>query len=472
MATHDPLTGLPNRTLMLDRGERMLSRARRSHAPLAALLIDLDNFTAINDTLGHAVGNELLRAIAARLDGVVRDVDALGRLGGDEFVLLAEEFSEAADAILIAARLTEALKAPFTLPDSGRTSLTVTASIGIASGERACVEDFLRDADIAMHRAKRDGENRHVLFESGMHDIVQSRMELDMALRSALEHDEFFLLYQPTLDLGGMKPTGVEALIRWNSRERGLVQPGDFIPLLEETGLVVEVGRWVLEEACRQGASWHARGHALGVAVNVSARQLETDEFVDDVRRALADSGLPSQSLTFEITETALMRNPEQTARRLRAIKGPRRARRDRRLRHRLLLLRPPQTVPRRRTQDRPLVRLADERQPRRRDAAAHTRAARQGAVDRDARRGHRAPAAAVAAARSVLRQRPGLPVRATAQRRGHRAVPGELAARRARARGARRPRRLTSATIAAPASRAPEHGRTLTAAARHSDGS
>jgi diguanylate cyclase (GGDEF)-like protein len=321
MATHDPLTGLPNRTLILDRGEQMLSRARRSRAPLAALLIDLDNFTAINDTLGHAAGNELLRAIAARLDGVVRDVDALGRVGGDEFVVLAEEFSEAADAMLIAARLTEALRAPFALADSGHAALTVTASIGIASGERASVEDFLRDADIAMHRAKRDGKNRHVLFESGMHDIVQSRMELEMAMRSALEHDEFFLLYQPTLDLGGMRPTGVEALIRWRSRERGLVQPGDFIPLLEETGLIVEVGRWVLAEACRQGASWHERGLELGVAVNVSARQLETDEFVADVRAALADSGFPAEALTLEITETALMRNPEQTARRLRAIK-------------------------------------------------------------------------------------------------------------------------------------------------------
>jgi diguanylate cyclase (GGDEF)-like protein len=321
MATHDPLTGLPNRTLILDRGEQMLSRARRSRAPLAALLIDLDNFTAINDTLGQAAGNELLRAIAARLDGVVREVDALGRIGGDEFVVLAEEFSEAADAMLIAARLTEALRAPFVLADGGHTALTVTASIGVASGERASVEDFLRDADIAMHRAKRDGKNRHVLFESGMHDIMQSRMELEMALRSALAHDEFFLLYQPTLDLAGMQPTGVEALIRWRSRERGVVQPVDFIPLLEETGLIVEVGRWVLAEACRQGASWHERGLELGVAVNVSARQLETDEFVADVREALADSGLPVRALTLEITETALMRNPEQTARRLRAIK-------------------------------------------------------------------------------------------------------------------------------------------------------
>jgi len=321
MATHDQLTGLPNRTLILDRGEQMLGRARRQHTPIAALLIDLDNFTAINDSLGHAAGDELLRAIAARLDGVVRDIDALGRIGGDEFVVLAEEFSDGADAELIAERLRDALKAPFTLADSEHTQLTVTASIGVASGERTAVEDFLRDADIAMHRAKWDGKNRHVVFESDMQDVVQCRMELEMDLRSALTNDEFFLLYQPTFDLRGMIPTGVEALIRWKSAVRGIVQPNDFIPLLEETGLIVEVGRWVLGEACRQAAVWRDDGHPLGVAVNVSARQLETDEFIDDVRAALARTSLPAGALTLEITETTLMRSPEQTARRLHAIK-------------------------------------------------------------------------------------------------------------------------------------------------------
>jgi diguanylate cyclase (GGDEF)-like protein len=322
MATHDQLTGLPNRTLILDRGEHMLGRARRMRAPLAALVIDLDNFTSINDTLGHAAGDELLRAIAARLDGVVRDVDALGRIGGDEFVVLAEEFAKAADAELIAERIRAALRAPFALGDGKQTALTVTASIGVATGERPSVDDFLRDADIAMHRAKRDGKDRHVVFESGMQDVVQSRMELEMDLRGALAREEFFLLYQPTFDLHGMRPTGVEALIRWQSSGRGLVQPNDFIPLLEETGLIVDVGRWVLAQACSQGARWHAHGHAVGVAVNVSARQLECDEIITDVRRALESSGLDAGALTLEITETALMRNPEQTAKRLRAIKA------------------------------------------------------------------------------------------------------------------------------------------------------
>jgi diguanylate cyclase (GGDEF)-like protein len=321
MATHDPLTGLPNRTLILDRGEQMLSRARRRQSPVAALLINLDNFKAINDTLGHAAGNELLQAIASRLDGVVRNIDALGRLGGDEFVVLAEELSLAAGAELIAERLQEALKASFTLTNSEASELTVTASIGIAIGERSTAELFLRDADIAMHEAKWDGKNRYVVFEAGMQDAVQSRMQLDMDLRGALERNEFSLAYQPTFDLSEMVLTGMEALLRWNHPNRGIVQPNDFIPLLEETGLIVEVGKWVLEEASRQGAEWRRNGHLIGMAVNVSGRQLDSDDLILDVGNALLASGLPASALTLEITETTLMRNAEETARRLRAIK-------------------------------------------------------------------------------------------------------------------------------------------------------
>ncbi len=321
MATHDQLTGLPNRTLILDRAEQMFGRARRRQTPVAALFINLDNFTAINDTLGHAAGDELLQAIAARLDGVVRDADALGRLSGDEFVVLAEEVSLAAGAELIAERLHEALSAPFTLAAVAQTPLTVTASIGIASGERPAAEDLLRDADIAMHRAKWDGKNRYVFFEAGMQDVVQQRMELEMDLRGALANEEFFLVYQPTFDLRGMTPTGVETLIRWRRPGRGVVQPNDFIPLLEETGLIVPVGKWVLNEACRQGAAWRADGHPTSVAVNVSERQLDTDQFVADVENALALSSLEAGALTLEITETTLMRNAEDTAARLRSIK-------------------------------------------------------------------------------------------------------------------------------------------------------
>jgi diguanylate cyclase (GGDEF)-like protein len=321
MATHDPLTGLPNRTLILDRGEQMLSRARRRQTPVAALLINLDNFKGINDTLGHAAGNELIQAIASRLDGVVRNTDALGRLGSDEFVVLAEELSLGAGAELIAERLQETLKASFTLAENPESKLTVTASIGIATGVRSCAEDFLRDADIALHQAKWDGKNRYVLFEAAMQDAAQNRMELEMDLRGAVEREEFFLVYQPTFDLNEMVLTGMEALIRWNHPVRGIVQPNDFVPLLEETGLIVEVGKWVLEEACRQGAKWRRGGHLIGMAVNVSGRQLDDDEFILEVCNALVASDLQAGALTLEITETTLMRNADETARRLRSIK-------------------------------------------------------------------------------------------------------------------------------------------------------
>jgi diguanylate cyclase (GGDEF)-like protein len=321
LATHDALTGLPNRTLILDRVEQMLVRSRRNQAPVAALFIDLDNFKGINDTLGHGAGDELLRAVAARLQGVVRDIDALGRLGGDEFVVVAEGMSLDAGPELIAERLLEALKQPFELqgPDSNR--LLVTASVGIAAGDRASAEELLRDADIAMYRAKWSGKNRYVVFESGMQDAVQTRMELEMDLRDALEKDEFFLVYQPTFDLRTMSPTGMEALIRWRHPVRGIVQPDDFVPLLEEIGVIAEVGKWVLKEACRQGAAWRTAGYLVGMAVNVSALQIDTDEFVAEIEDALQSSGLEPSALTIEITETALMGNAEETAGRLEAVK-------------------------------------------------------------------------------------------------------------------------------------------------------
>jgi diguanylate cyclase (GGDEF)-like protein len=321
MATHDALTGLPNRTLILDRVERMLVRSHRSQTPVAALFIDLDNFKSINDTLGHSAGDELLRAVAARLDGVIRGADALGRLGGDEFVVISEDLSLAEGPELIAERLLDALKHPFKLGEEEETRVTVTASIGIATGERISAEELLRDADIAMYRAKWDGKARYVVFETDMQDAIQSRMELEMDLREALANDEFFLAYQPTIDLSDMRPTGVEALIRWRHPVRGVVQPDDFVPLLEETGLITEVGKWVLEEACRQGAVWREAGFPIDMAVNVSGRQLDTDQVIADIESALAGSGLDPGALTVEITETTLMRNVEDTARRLATLK-------------------------------------------------------------------------------------------------------------------------------------------------------
>jgi EAL domain-containing protein (putative c-di-GMP-specific phosphodiesterase class I) len=222
---------------------------------------------------------------------------------------------------LLAERLLDALKEPVKL-GPGQTPVTVTASIGIASGDRAEACDLLRDADIAMYRAKWGGRNQYVLFECDMGDAVQSRMELEMDLRVALENDEFLLAYQPTFRLGDMSPTGLEALIRWDSPTRGVVQPDEFIPLLEETGLIIDIGRWVLQTACHQAAAWRGSGYPVGIAVNVSARQLDADRIVDDVQEALADSGLEASALTLEITETTLMRDANETVRRLTAIKG------------------------------------------------------------------------------------------------------------------------------------------------------
>jgi len=321
LATHDPLTGLPNRTLILDRVEQMLVRSRRSQTPVAALFIDLDNFKGINDTLGHGTGDRLLKAVALRLRGAIRETDGLGRLGGDEFVVIAEGMSLAAGPELIAERLLEALAPPFRLDGSDVGCLAVTASVGIAMGARESAEVLLRDADIAMYRAKWDGRNRYVVFESAMQDAVASRMELEMDLREAMQSEQFFLVYQPTFDLQNMSPTGVEALLRWNSPGRGVVQPDDFVPLLEETGMITEIGRWVLNEASRQAAAWHEAGHSIGMSVNVSARQLDNDDFVNHVREALAASGLEPSALTLEITETTIMRDAEQTIRQLVTVK-------------------------------------------------------------------------------------------------------------------------------------------------------
>jgi diguanylate cyclase (GGDEF)-like protein len=320
MATHDALTGLPNRTLILDRAEQLIARARRDRQLCAALFIDLDGFKAVNDGLGHRAGDELLRSVAARLESTIRDADTLGRLGGDEFVILVEGVALAAGPELVAERILDALKQPFEIDDAHSGRVAITASIGIALGEDHNATDLLRDADIAMYRAKLAGKNRYVVFETGMQDAVHMRMELEMDLREAVAKEQFYVVYQPMFSLDQLSPIRMEALLRWNRPGRP-AGPDQFVPLLEESGLIAEVGRWVLREACECCARWSREGLEIGVAVNVSAVQLEHDSFVNDVADALAESGIEPQSLTIEITETALMRDAEQTAERLRAIK-------------------------------------------------------------------------------------------------------------------------------------------------------
>ena len=321
-AVHDALTGLPNRALILDRTEQMLARARRADVQVAAMFIDLDGFKDVNDTLGHGVGDQLLQAVSERLSLATRESDTIGRLGGDEFVVLVDGSTVDAGPELVAERLLEVLRSNFELPGLPAGPLTLTASIGIATGVRSSATELLRDADIALYEAKAAGKNCFVAFEPEMHTAVQDHHLLEMDLSEALPGNQFLLAYQPIFNLASGQTTGVEALLRWNHPERGVVQPDAFIPILEDSGMINEVGRWVLEEACRQGARWHAMGYEIDVSVNVSARQLEHDRLIDDVLAALEASGFLSSSLTIEITETAIMRNVAAVIPRLAALKA------------------------------------------------------------------------------------------------------------------------------------------------------
>jgi diguanylate cyclase (GGDEF)-like protein len=321
-ALHDALTGLPNRALVIDRADQMLARARRQRTPIAALFIDIDGFKYINDTFGHAAGDALLRTVGARLSSVARDADTVGRLGGDEFVVLLDSLTLDAGPELVAARLLEVLRQPIELDQAGNRALSISASIGIALGYETTADELLHAADLALYEAKNTGKDRYAVFESSMRTVAQDRLLLGLDLRDAIEdEDQFFLVYQPTLDLETESVTGVEALIRWQHPTRGLIHPDQFIPIAEETGMILPIGRWVLDAACRQGAEWHNQGYPIGMSVNVSACQLDRDELIDDVQAALEGSGLDPQSLTLEITETTLMRNPEAAARRLSSLK-------------------------------------------------------------------------------------------------------------------------------------------------------
>ncbi len=322
MATHDPLTGLPNRTLILDRAEQLLVRSRREHRRCGALFVDLDGFKAVNDGLGHGAGDELLVAVAERLGAALPDADTLGRLGGDEFVVLVDGVALDGGPEAVAQRILTALAEPFALAGASNGRVALSASIGISLGAGGSAAELLRDADIAMYRAKLEGRNRFLVFEHGMQDAAHSRMELEMALRDAVGTDSFQLVYQPMLDLASLAPVRMEALLRWRREQAPAIGPDQFIPILEESGLISEVGRWVLAEACRRCAEWTSQGFDVGVAVNVSAVQLETDSFVHDVADALAASGLRPGALTIEITPTAQMRAAERTAAVLRAVKG------------------------------------------------------------------------------------------------------------------------------------------------------
>ena len=320
-ALHDSLTGLANRQLILDRAEQMIARSRRTFAPIAAFFIDLDNFKDANDSLGHEAGDRLLQAVAERLESILRSSDTVGRLGGDEFVILAEGLSIANGPEPLADRIREVLREPFSIEGFDGISVRVTASIGVAMGDRSTAQELLRDADIALYRCKAAGRDQAIVFEPAMQEAVTGRLELRSDIDSALARDEFFLLYQPIVDLDSTDIRGVEALIRWQHPTRGVIPPNDFIPILEDCGLIVEVGRWVLNTACAQAGQWRDRGYSPTMSVNVSMRQLESDSLVDDVERALSTNHLDPSSLVIEVTETALMKDAESTVSRLVQLK-------------------------------------------------------------------------------------------------------------------------------------------------------
>jgi diguanylate cyclase (GGDEF)-like protein len=320
-ALHDGLTGLPNRALIIDRVEQALARARRYESAVAVMFLDLDGFKDVNDSSGHDAGDQLLRAVGDRLTGVLRDSDTVGRLGGDEFVVVVEGDSLDAGPEVIAERIRDVLAAPFHLGDDNEITIHSGTSIGIAVGMRTSASELVRDADIALYEAKGAGKGCFVVFAPEMQAAVQQRLDLETDLRQAVGTDQFFLAYQPTFDLTTNTVTGVEALIRWQHPTRGVLMPGDFIAIAEETALIIPIGRWVLHEACRQAAAWHHAGHPLGIAVNISGRQLDDDSLLLNVQAALTDSGIEPHLLTLEITETMLMRDTNASARRLTALK-------------------------------------------------------------------------------------------------------------------------------------------------------
>jgi diguanylate cyclase (GGDEF)-like protein len=319
-ALHDPLTELPNRALFLDRLALALARLRRRKSSMAVLFADVDRFKLVNDSLGHDAGDRLLVALSRRLRDVLRPGDTLARFGGDEFAVLCEDVPEA-DAEGIVARMMEALAEPFT---TGGRELFVSMSVGIAMAQdpdqRA--EALLRDADAAMYLAKDRGRARFEVFDEAMRDQSTERLVLENALRRAPERGELRALYQPIVRLADGSMVAAEALVRWAHPERGLLTAAQFVPLAEETGIIVPVGGWVLEEACRQAATWLGDGKAPAVSVNLSALQLNRSDLVDTVDRALKDSGLNPDRLWLEITESVLMEDADTAVAALERLRG------------------------------------------------------------------------------------------------------------------------------------------------------
>src|SRR5450432_1173086 len=313
LTTHDALTGLPNRVLLDDRLQQAIAHAERDGRSFAVLVCDLDRFKLINDSLGHRAGDELLQEVARRLSAVARTADTVARFGGDEFVLVGSSLADAEDAMQLAARAIEALRAPMRI---GGIEVHTSPSIGIAlyPEDGASIEALLAHADAAMYAAKHQGRGSVQRYLPGMHAGIEDRVQMESELHQAIELKQFELHYQPKVDTRTGVVRSAEALIRWVHPSRGLVSPAEFIPLAEECGLIGPIGEWVIREACRQARAWQDEGvPSLRISVNLSASQFREVGLVDSIRRALDDVGLLACYLEVELTESAVMSDPEQS---------------------------------------------------------------------------------------------------------------------------------------------------------------
>lgn len=322
-ALHDPLTNIANRALFKNRVDHALTKLARGNTSLAVLFLDLDNFKAINDSLGHAAGDKLLVSVAERLQDCLRSSDTAARLGGDEFALLVEAMYRPDEAVMIAERILSVFRQPFLIEGK---EIYVGTSIGIAASSHVTCEseELLRNADLAMYMAKSQGKGKFIVFEPKMHAALMERIELEDELRRGIEEKEFVLHYQPILNLESTEMVGMEALVRWMHPRLGLLSPMKFIPLSEETNLIVPLGVWILNEACRQAQSWRETYEGnleVSITVNISIRQFQQSELVDMVSRALKDTGLPPHLLILEITESFMMQDTETTIAKLHELK-------------------------------------------------------------------------------------------------------------------------------------------------------
>ena len=322
-ALHDPLTALPNRSLFLDRLAHALAQARRRHHSVAVLFLDLDQFKLVNDSLGHAAGDELLSAVAPRLEQSLRPSDTVARFGGDEFAILTEDVSSERDAIRVAERISEALTRPFALRNREH---FVSASIGISiGGAGESPEALMRDADAALYRAKERGRGGYEIFDEAMRSRVIDHVQTENDLRKALQRGELELHYQPIVSLQDHSVVMLEALLRWRHPRRGLIPPAAFIPVAEESRLILPIGQWVLEQACREAAGWQRRdpdGAPVGVSVNLSARELGDPQLLRSIGSAIELSGIDPFTLRLELTESTLFEEADDPVESLRALQS------------------------------------------------------------------------------------------------------------------------------------------------------